>query len=530
VPDPTTPQRLERGTVVALVAMGVAVFVIANDFTALSVALPRIEHDLDADVSTVQWVINAYAVVFGVLIVTGGRLADLFGRRRAFFAGCAIFAGFSVLAGLAQDTGWLLGCRAAMGIGAAMMWPAILGMTYAALPEDRAGLAGGLILGAAGLGNAIGPLIGGALTDALSWRAVFFLNLPISLAAIYIIWLKVRQPEERAPDAAIDYGGVATLSIGLVALLLALDQATDWGWGDWRIVALLAASALSLVAFVAVERRMGGRALVPPDVIGNREFSAACLAVLLMSAVFFACLLYLPQFMQKLLGYSPLVAGAGLLPMMAVFALVSFAAGPLYERLGAKVVVSTGAACLFGGMLLLSLVGRGSGYDGLVPGMAVVGLGVGLFYSSVTTAGVTALDPSRSSLAGGVVYMFQIAGGAIGLGLTTTVFTAASQSALADSVRATGIAPTPPPQLNAVHGILAGTESASRALAHFGPEAVDRVKDLVRDAFVAGFQAGFRLDTALALGGLAICVAFVGGRLRARRPAPAHGVGAGEQR
>ena len=247
-----------------------------------------------------------------------------------------------------------------------------------------------------------------------------------------------------------------------------------------------------------------------------------------MSAVFFACLLYLPQFMQKLLGYSPLGAGAGLLPMMALFALVSFAAGPLYQRLGAKVVVSSGAACLFGGMLLLSLLGRDAGYGGLVPGMAVVGLGVGLFYSSVTTAGVTALDPSRSSLAGGIVYMFQIAGGAIGLGLTTTVFTSASQSALADSVRATGIARNPPAQLDAVHGILAGTESARRALAHFSPEAVDRVRDLVRDAFVTGFQAAFRLDTALALGGLAITVAFVGGRLAARRPAAARGAGAGE--
>ncbi|HKG16484.1 MAG TPA: DHA2 family efflux MFS transporter permease subunit [Solirubrobacteraceae bacterium] len=525
MPETAASQRLDRGTVVALVAMGLAVFVIANDFCALSVALPAIEHDLDADVATVQWVINAYALVFGVLIVTGGRLADLFGRRRVFFAGCVIFAGFSVLAGLAPGTAWLIASRAAMGIGAAMMWPAILGMTYAALPAEKAGLAGGLILGAAGFGNAMGPLIGGALTDTVSWRAVFFLNLPVSLLAIYVIWLKVRQPEERSPEAGIDYGGVSTLSIGLVALLLALDQATDYGWSDWRIIALLAASAIFLVAFVAVERRVGVRALVPPDVIANREFSAACLGVLLMSAVFFACLLYLPQFMQKLLGYSPLDAGAGLLPMMALFALVSFAAGPLYQRLGAKLVVSTGAACLFGGMLLLSLVGRDAGYGALVPGMAVVGLGVGLFYSSVTTAGVTALDPSRSSLAGGIVYMFQIAGGAIGLGLTTTVFTSASQSALADSVSSTGIARIPASQLDAVYGILAGTESAQRALAHLAPEAIDRIKDLVRDAFVTGFQHAFRLDTALALGGLVITVAFVGGRLGSRRPAAATGAG-----
>ena len=149
---------LDRATLLALGAMALAVFVIANDFTALSVALPDIENDFDSDVSTVQWVINAYALVFGVLIVTGGRLADMFGRRRLFFIGAAIFATFSLLAGAAQDELWLILCRALMGIGGAMIWPAVLGMTYDVLPDDKAGLAGGLILGVAGFGNAAGPL------------------------------------------------------------------------------------------------------------------------------------------------------------------------------------------------------------------------------------------------------------------------------------------------------------------------------------------------------------------------------------
>ena len=143
--------------------MGVAVFIVANDFTALAVALPAIEKQFDTDVGTVQWVINAYALTFGVLIVVGGRLADIFGRKRVFILGAAIFAVFSVLGGVAQDTAWLIACRTLMGIGGAMMWPAILGMTFAALPESRAGLAGGLILGAAGIGNAVGPMFGGVL-------------------------------------------------------------------------------------------------------------------------------------------------------------------------------------------------------------------------------------------------------------------------------------------------------------------------------------------------------------------------------
>src|SRR5215211_3148011 len=220
----TDPDSLDRGTVMALVALALAIFVIANDFTALSIALPAMEKDFDADVDTVQWVINGYALVFGVLIVTGGRLADMFGRRRIFFAGAAIFAGFSLLGGAAQDAGWLIACRALMGIGGAMMWPSILGMTYAALPARKAGLAGGLILGVAGLGNAFGPMLGGVLTDALSWRWIFFLNLPIAAIACLVTWRNVHQRQE-LERGGLDLAGVSTLSIGLVALLLALDQA-----------------------------------------------------------------------------------------------------------------------------------------------------------------------------------------------------------------------------------------------------------------------------------------------------------------
>jgi EmrB/QacA subfamily drug resistance transporter len=510
--------RLDRGVVLALVAMALAVFVIANDITALSVALPNIEHDFNADVPTVQWVINAYALVFGVLIVTGGRLADLFGRRRIFFVGSAIFVGFSLLGAAAQDAGWLIACRAVMGIGGAMMWPAILGMTYAVLPESRAGLAGGLIIGAAGFGNAAGPLLGGVLTDALSWRWILLVNLPITAFAVLATWREVGESREEGADHRIDYGGIATLSLGLVALLVALDQATDYGWGDPRIIGLLAACVALLAAFVAVERRAGGHALVPRDVVRNRAFASACLATLLMSATFFASLLYLPQFMQKILGYSPLRAGAGLLPMMGTFAVVSFFSGPLYERLGAKRVLCAGALCLAVGPFLISLIDRHSDWLSLVPGMAVLGTGIGLFYSSVTNAAVTALDPSRSSLAGGIVYMFQVAGGSVGLGLTTTVLTTAAQHELASLISAAGTTLSGGDR-NALHGALAGTGYARHVLDRFPAATADRLVEIVRQAFASGLQWSFRLVAALALAGLVVTVLYVGGPLRPRRAA-----------
>ena len=462
--SPAQPSRLDGPTKLALFAMGLAVLVIANDFTALSVALPAIERQFDSDVTSVQWVINGYALVFGVLIVPGGRLADLYGRRPMFFLGAAIFGGFSLLGGLAPELWWLIGCRALMGVGGALMWPAILGMTYAALPASRAGLAGGLILGAAGIGNALGPLLGGVLTDELSWRWILYLNVPIAIFAMLVTYRFVHQPKPQAPDRRMDYAGIATLSIGLVALLVALDEVTSLGWGDARILALLAGAVLFLIAFATIERGAGMKALVPGEVMRNESFTSSCVAILFMSATFFASLLYLPQFMQKHLGWSPLEAGAGMLPFLALFACVSFAAGPLYNRLGAKPIVSLGAAGIAAGPLLLSLVDAGSGYGAIVPGMVAIGFGAGLFYATATTAGITSVDESHASLAGGIIYMFQIAGGSIGLGLTTTVF--AEQS-----------------------------------------------------TFIDGIQAAFRLDGLLSLVGFAITLFLVGGRLHRRREA-----------
>jgi EmrB/QacA subfamily drug resistance transporter len=443
--------------------MAVAVVVIANDFSAINVALPTMEKDFDTDINTMQWVINAYALTFGVMIVTGGRLADMFGRRRAFFVGTAIFASMSALGGAAQSEAWLIAARVVMGIGGALMWPAILGMTFAILPTEKAGLAGGVILGAAGLGNAMGPLIGGVLTDALSWRWIFFLNVPIAIFAVFVTYFLVKVKEPEVDEQRIDYGGIAALSIGLVSLLIALDQVSDWGWGDPKVIGLLAVAVLLIAAFVPIERRAGRHALVPSEVMSNESFRASCLAILFMSATFFASLLYLPQFMQKQLGYSPLEAGVGILPFLGTFAVVSFVAGPLYERVGAKRLVAFGAACITIAPFLFSQIDVDSGYDSLIVGMVVLGLGIGSFYPTATTAGVTSVDESQTSLAGGIVYMFQIAGGSIGLGLTTTVFSSA----------------IPP--------------------------------------FADGLSAAFRLDAALSLVGFLIALFFVGGRLLHRR-------------
>jgi EmrB/QacA subfamily drug resistance transporter len=447
----------------ALFAIGIATVTIANDFSAINVALPTMEQDFHTNINTIQWIVNAYALTFGVMIVTGGRLADMFGRRNAFFLGAAIFAVFSAAGGAAPNETILIFTRALMGVGGALMLPAIIGMTYAILPEEKAGLAGGIIMGAAGLGNAIGPLVGGVFTDLLTWRWIFFLNVPIAAFAIAVVWASVHLVEPEDTDHSIDYPGIASISIGLVSLLIALDQVDDWGWGDPRVIAMLVIAVVGIVGFVPLERRAGRHALIPPEIISNRSFAASCVAICAMSATFFASLLYLPQFMERQLGFSPLEAGLGILPALATFAVVSFVAGPLYSRIGAKRLATFGAGCMCAAAILFSLVGADAAYGALVPGMVILGIGIGSFYATATTAGVTSVDESQASLAGGIIYMFQIAGGSIGLGLTTTVFSA-----------------NVPP-------------------------------------FIDGFQAGFRLDAGIALVGVVVSLLFVGGTLLARR-------------
>jgi Na+/melibiose symporter-like transporter len=283
---------------------------------------------------------------------------------------------------------------------------------------------------------------------------------------------------------------------------------------------MLALSVGLIVAFGFIEPRMGANALIPSDVARNREFISCCLVTLMLSAVFFSIVLYVPQYLQKILDYSPLAAGAGMLPMLGLFALSSFVAAPLFQRIGAKAIIAIGALLMALGPFLLSLISEDSSYGALIPGLAVTGIGVGLFLASITTVAVTALDPSRSSLAGGLIYMFQIGGGAIGIGVMTTIFTSASESEFADKVAATGSKVTEQQQ-HVIHGVLAGTESGKEALSLFGTNAAERVLEIVRDSFVVGIQTGFRVVAAVALVGFVVALLFVGGKLFGRKREPA---------
>ncbi|QFT54493.1 MFS transporter [Microbulbifer sp. THAF38] len=401
-----------------LLAIFVALFIIAIDISAFSPAVPAIEREMNMDITTSQWVINGYGLVFGVLVVTGGRIADIIGRRRTFIAGASIFLLFSLVGGLSINVPMLLASRAAMGVGAALMWPAILGMAYNLMPEERAGETGGLIMAVCGLANTLGPVVGGLLADLLSWRWIFFFNLPIATVAVYMCWKFTPLDAPYDPDEKIDYLGVVALTGSLLSFLLALSFASENGFLNPLVVGLLSLFLLFSVAFFIIEIKAGDIALIPPDIIENKRFLAAGAVTLFTSVTFFSVILYLPQFLSNVRGFSTIQSGLALVPMMVAFGLMSFVAGKLYLRTGGKLLVCVGILSMSLGMFFLSRLSQGYEY---IFGLIILGAGLGLFNPSTTTMVIAIVNPNRASLASAIIYMLKITGGAVGLGVNAAI-------------------------------------------------------------------------------------------------------------
>src|SRR5215217_729859 len=326
-----------------LMAVSVATFMLLLDITVVNTALPSIEQDLGASFTDLQWVIDAYALSLAALVLIAGSLADRLGRRRLFVAGLAIFSVASGLAALSPDATFLNVSRAIQGVGGAVMFAVSLALIAQEFPAGRErGTAMGAYGATIGVAVAIGPLVGGVLTDALGWESVFYLNVPIGIAAIAVTYAKLR--ETRDPNATrVDRPGVATFSAALFALVLALLRGNDEGWGSTMIVSLLVASGLLMAAFVAIERRVT-EPMLPLGLFRRPAFTGVQVAAFAISGSLFALFLYLTLYLQNYLGHSPLEAGLRYLPVTIMSFLVAPVAGALLSRVPARVMLSAGLA------------------------------------------------------------------------------------------------------------------------------------------------------------------------------------------
>jgi EmrB/QacA subfamily drug resistance transporter len=402
-------------------AMCFALFMIMLDNTVVNVALPSIQKDLGASISGLEWTINGYTLSFAVLLATGGRLGDIFGRRRMFLSGVVIFALSSATAGFAVDETALVLSRVVQGVGAALMMPGTLSIITDAFPAHERGKAMGTWAGVSALALAIGPVLGGFLTEHVSWRAIFYINIPVAIGAVLATLFAVRESRDTSVGREVDYPGVAVLTVGLTALVLALVEGNSWGWGSAEIVGLLALAAVALPAFVWVENRVKAP-MVHFELLGDRNFLAAVCVALIITFAMMGVFFFLALYMQDILRYSPLEAGIRFLPSTLMIVGVAPVAGRLSDRFGPRWLIAGGLVIVAASLFSFSRIAVDSGYLDLLPGFMLLGIGIAMTMSPMTSAAMNAVPVQKAGLASGVLSMFRMVGGSLGVAVTGAIF------------------------------------------------------------------------------------------------------------
>jgi EmrB/QacA subfamily drug resistance transporter len=493
-------------------AMCFALFMIMLDNTVVNVALPSIQKDLDTSISGLEWTVNAYTLSFAVLLVTGGRLGDIFGRRRMFLFGVVVFGLSSAFIGLSQTEAWLVAGRAVQGIGAAFMMPATLSIISNAFPPHERGKAIGTWAGVSALALAIGPVVGGALVENVSWQSIFFLNVPVAAVAVFVTVAATRESRDETSTHHVDIPGVAAITVGLGAIVLALVEANSWGWGSARIVGLFALGAAALAAFVIAERRVL-EPMVDFSFFRSRSFLGANLVAFIVTFAMLAMFFFLALYMQNIKGYSPLQAGVRFLPSTLVIIVIGPIAGRLSDRIGPRPLMVAGLLLTAGSLFWQGHLEVDTSYGFLVGAFVLMGLGMGLVMSPMSTAAMNAVDRTKAGVASGIVSMSRMVGGTFGVAAMGALITGLGKSKLDDTL------PNVP----------AGQrqELANALGAGGGTQARGQVGDAVREAFVYALNNGLRIGAAVAAAGALVAWLLIADRAQAPSEAGAEAAAGG---
>ncbi len=417
-----------------LAAMCFALFMVMLDNTVVNVALPSIQHDLHTSIAGLEWTVNAYTLAFGVLLVTGGRLGDIFGRRRVFLIGVLLFAASSAFIGFSQSSAWLIGGRAVQGLGAALMMPATLSIITNAFPPHERGRAIGTWAGVSALALAIGPVLGGALVEHVSWQSIFFINLPVAAGAIAVTLFATRESRDETVVPTVDVSGIVAITVGLTALTLALVEANSWGWGSARILGLFALAVVALAGFAQIERRVRVP-MVDFGFFSSRTFLGTNVVAFIVSFAMLGMFFFLTLYMQNVLRYSPLQAGIRFLPTTLMVIVVAPIAGRLTDTIGPRPLITAGLALVAASLGWQSFLTPTSGFDFLLPGFVLMGVGIALVMSPMSTAAMNAVDQSKAGVASGILSMSRMVGGTLGVAvLGTFIGQTASQADFVDSL------------------------------------------------------------------------------------------------
>jgi EmrB/QacA subfamily drug resistance transporter len=488
-------------------AMSFALFMIMLDNTVVNVALPSIQDDLGASLSALEWTINAYTLTFAVILVTGGRLGDIFGRRRAFLFGVVVFALSSATAGFAPNDLSLVVSRAVQGIGAAFMMPATLSIITNAFPAHERGKAIGTWAGVSALALALGPVVGGFLTEQVSWRAIFFLNLPVAALAVVVSLAAARESRDPTVPRTVDFAGVGTLTLGIGALVLALVEGNDWGWGSTRILGLLVLSAVGVAAFVATERRVRFP-MVEFDFFRTRQFLGTNGIAFVVSFAMLAMFFFMALYMQNILSYSPLEAGIRFLPSTLVIIVAAPIAGRLTDRIGARIPIAVGLSLVAVSLYFQSRITIDSTYSDLLPLFALMGLGIGLTMSPMSTAAMNAVQEAKAGVASGILSMSRMVGGTFGVAAVGALFQHLSDNRLHERLGELPLSS----QQQAWFADNLGSGNVDDKLKQLDPSTANEVGRVLKETFVHSLSASLRLSTAVAVAGVAIALLMLRGQ------------------
>ncbi len=395
-------------------AVAFGLFMIMLDNTIVNVALPSIQSDLHIGISELEWVFNGYALTFGVLMLTGGKLADMLGRRRIFIVGLLIFTVASLFCGLATSSGWLIGARVVQGVGSALMNPATLSIVTATFPPRQRGMAIGIWAGVAAMALAIGPLAGGLITEHLGWNWIFFINVPVGILAIIVTRLVVDESRDTSADQRLDLPGLLSSGIGLFALTYGLIEANNFGWTSARILALFAVAVIGLVVFVLLELRQRSP-MLDLSLFKNGTFAGANSVMLLIGLAMFGVFFYNSLFIQNILGYSAVETGATFLPMTILIILVAPFAGKYSDRVGSRWLMGGGMVLLAASLFIFSRLDASSDFWDLLPGLIVGGLGMALTMTPTTSAAMGSVPADKAGVGSAVLNSMRQVGGALGI-------------------------------------------------------------------------------------------------------------------
>jgi EmrB/QacA subfamily drug resistance transporter len=406
----------------ALGALGISVFMSMLDNTVVSLALPTIESDLHTTLTQLEWVVNAYALVFAVFLLTGGKLADFLGRRRIFIAGLVVFTASSLACGLAGSGSALIAFRAIQGTGAAMMLPATLSIITATFSAKERGIAIGIWAAISGGALAIGPVVGGLLVEKAGWEWIFFINIPVGIIGILASLKLVDESRDTSAERRLDIPGLAASGLGIFGLNYALIQGNEYGWSSGRIVGSFVASAVFLVAFLVIEFRQR-LPMFDLTLFRIRTFAAANVNGLLMFIGLFTYILYFSIFLQTVLEYSAIKAGATFLVSSAAILLVGPAAGGIAAKLGPRLPMTAGMA--FYGVALVGMSGldETAGFWDFAPWLFLGGAGFGLIVAPMTDTILESVDLTRAGVASGMMQVFRQLGGALGVAIMGAILT-----------------------------------------------------------------------------------------------------------